>query len=69
MARRRKPARELMGAKEAAAAIGCRQTNLRMIAGLPDPVQTVAATSLWDAEEIRAFAESRRNRSAGSAAA
>jgi hypothetical protein len=59
---RRKKVPELMGAKEAAEAIGCRQTNLRQIAGLPDPVAVVSATTLWDADEIRDFAERRNAR-------
>jgi hypothetical protein len=61
-ASRKKKYPEMMGAKEASAAIGCRQSNLRMIAGLPKPVQELASTTLWDAEEIRAFARERNAR-------
>jgi hypothetical protein len=47
---------ELMGAKEAAEALGVGQTNLRVVSGLPEPYDSVGATTLWRADEIRALA-------------
>jgi hypothetical protein len=60
---------ELMGAKDAAAALGVRQSNLRTVAGLPEPYGTVAATTLWRADEIRALARRRTKEQADRAAA
>jgi hypothetical protein len=60
MARRTGPRRsgepELMGAKEAAEALGVGQTNLRVTSGLPEPYDVVAATTLWRADEINELA-------------
>jgi hypothetical protein len=50
---------ELMGAKEAAAALGVGQTNLRVTADLPEPYDKVAATTLYRAADIAELAESR----------
>jgi len=49
----------MMGAGEAAAALGVRQQNLRGLKGLPAPVQKIGATSLWLADDIREFAKRR----------
>jgi hypothetical protein len=57
--KRQKHEPELMGAREAARTLGCRQTNLRAQVGLPEPYQKVAATTLWRADEIKAFAARR----------
>jgi hypothetical protein len=54
--RRRHWEPELMGAGEAAKTLGVFQSNLRTISGLPEPYDKVAATTLWRAAEIRAFA-------------
>jgi hypothetical protein len=48
-----------MGAKEAAEALGVGQTNLRVLSGLPEPYDSVGATTLWRADEIRELAEKR----------
>lgn len=53
---------ELMGAIEAAEALGVRQVNLRTLKGLPEPYGRVRASTLWRADEIRAFAEERAQR-------
>jgi hypothetical protein len=50
---------EVWGAKEASAALGVRQPNLRTIRGLPEPYDKTAATTLWRADEIRMLAEQR----------
>jgi hypothetical protein len=53
---------ELMGVKEAAETIGVRPSNLPQIAGLPEPYDKVAATTLYRAAEMRAFAKNRYDR-------
>jgi hypothetical protein len=53
---------EVLGAAEAAEALGVRQVNLRTLKGLPEPYGKIKATTLWRAEEVRAFAEIRRER-------
>jgi hypothetical protein len=53
---------ELVGAADAAAILGVHQQNLRRQVGLPEPYDTVRATTLWRADEIRAFAAMRAKR-------
>lgn len=53
---------EMMGAKEIAEELGTRQSNIRTIVGLPEPYASVAATTLWRADEVREFAAERRER-------
>lgn len=53
---------ELMGLKEVAAECDVRTSNVHMLAGLPEPYDAVAATTLWRADEIREFARERRIR-------
>ena len=56
----RRPAEPaVMGAAEAADALGVRQQNLRRQVGLPEPYQTVRATTLWRVTDIEEFARSR----------
>ncbi len=50
---------ELMGAKEAAAALGVKVPNLRRTSGVPEPVQELASGPLWVAAQIRALARER----------
>jgi hypothetical protein len=50
---------ELMGAKEAAQALGVGQTNLRVLPGLPEPYDKVGATTWWRADEITELAQKR----------
>jgi len=45
-----------MGALEAARTLGVAQSNLRTVAGLPEPYAKVASGTLWRAQEIRALA-------------
>lgn len=59
MTARRKSEPELMGAAEAAEALGVRVSNLYTLAGLPTPYDRVRATALWRSKEIVAFAERR----------
>jgi hypothetical protein len=62
--------RELMGVKEAAAELGVRASNLDRIVGLPEPAYApyyeppwrLSAGRFWVADEIRQFAEQRRQR-------
>ena len=61
--RRRPDEPELMGAHEAAETLGIWQTNLRKVSGLPKPYQKIRATTLWRAQEIRAFAWEKHQRS------
>src|SRR5688500_1292625 len=49
---------DLMGTKEVIAELGV--TDLRKVAGLPDPVAEVEATRLWDADAIKALARERK---------
>lgn len=53
---------KLMGAAEAAEALGVRQQNLRTLVGLPDAYDKVRATTLWRADEVLAFAQERNAR-------
>jgi hypothetical protein len=53
---------ELMGAREACVLLGVRSSNLRALAGLPEPVQTLASGPVWLADDLRAFADQRRAR-------
>jgi hypothetical protein len=65
MPRGRPTPAELWGTYEVAEALGVHSQNLVQIAGLPGPVQKIRATPLWDAAEVREFAEeywSRRER-------
>lgn len=56
---------ELMGAKEAQAELGVTQrSNLRKVAGLPEPIAELAAGPVWLASEIRALARERRRKAA-----
>jgi hypothetical protein len=55
-----RPVADVMGAAEAAAVLGVKQSNLRMLKGLPQPIGKIRASTLWDPNEIRAFAARRR---------
>ena len=59
---RQKKEPRLFGAQEVADCIGVRQSNFRVLPGLPEPYDTLAATTLWRANEIRGFAAERRKR-------
>jgi len=50
----------LMGAAEAAMALGVKQSNLRELSGLPKAFQTLACGSIWLTKDIVAFREWRR---------
>jgi hypothetical protein len=50
----------LMGAQEAALALGVKQSNLRELSGLPKPFQVLAMGSVWLAKDIIAYREWRR---------
>jgi hypothetical protein len=50
---------ELVGAAEAARLLGVRQSNLRTLAGLPEPYQRLRSGTLWRATDIKALAWSR----------
>jgi hypothetical protein len=52
---------EMMGAAEAARTLGVKQSNLRVVTGLPEPYQKIRSGTLWRATEIRALAWSRLN--------
>lgn len=54
----------IYGAREAADVIGVAVQNLHAVAGLPAPVVALAATKVWRAEEIDAFAVEYRARRA-----
>jgi hypothetical protein len=56
MPRGRPTPAELWGTYEVAEALGVHSQNLVQIAGLPEPVQKIRATPLWDATEVREFA-------------
>lgn len=51
---------DVMGAAEAARALGVKQSNLRVVGGLPSPITRLAATPLWNGAEIRRLAAVRR---------
>jgi hypothetical protein len=53
---------KLVGAIEAAELLGVRQTNLRVVRGLPEPYQKLRSGTLYREDEIRALAWSRLNR-------
>lgn len=57
--KRRRNEPEMMGAAEAAKTLGVLQTNLRVVAGLPEPYQKIKSTTLWRAKEIRELAIAR----------
>ena len=57
---RRKSEPRLYGASEAAAALGVKQTNLRVVGGLPEPYDVLTMGTLWRADEIDALARNRR---------
>jgi hypothetical protein len=59
--RRRPHEPKVIGAAQAALIIGVRQSNLRTLAGLPDPYDKVSSGTLWREDEIRAFADARRD--------
>jgi hypothetical protein len=63
--KRRTRARELMGAAEVARELGINVSNVGRIAGIPEPLQQLAATRVWDAEEIREFSRERARRREG----
>jgi hypothetical protein len=48
---------ELMGTAEVAEALGVSASNLQFIQDLPEPVQTLRATRIWLAQDIREFAQ------------
>lgn len=53
---------ELFGLKEVAAELNVRHSNVRTVAGLPDPYDHIAASTLWRADEVRVFAAKRTAR-------
>jgi hypothetical protein len=50
----------LMGATEAALALGVKQSNLRELSGLPKPFQVLAMGSVWLSKDIVNYREWRR---------
>lgn len=48
---------ELMGSAEACELLGVKSGNLRQLAGLPEPVADLKATSVWLGSSLRAYAE------------
>jgi hypothetical protein len=50
----------LMGALEAAQALGVKQSNLREVSNLPRPYQVLAMGSVWMASDILALAAHRQ---------
>jgi len=53
---------KLVGAIEAAELLGVRQTNLRVVRGLPEPYQKLRSGTLYREDEIRALAWKRLSR-------
>ena len=51
---------DVMGAAEAARALGVNQSNLRVVGSLPSPIVRLAATPLWNGADIRRLAAKRR---------
>jgi hypothetical protein len=51
---------DVMGAAEAASALGVNQSNLRVVGDLPAPIVRLAATPLWNGAEIRSLSAKRR---------
>jgi hypothetical protein len=47
--------RPLMGATEAAAVLGVKQTNLRELSGLPEPFMKLACGTIWLSADIQRF--------------
>jgi hypothetical protein len=45
----------IMGASEAAEALGVKQSNLRDLAGLPDPFQVLRMGSVWLRDDVLEF--------------
>jgi hypothetical protein len=66
LGRVRQLAPDVMGAFEAAEALGVAQTNLRTVKGLPEPIGKLKATSLWDGAAIRELASERKQSRNGS---
>lgn len=58
----------LMGVKEASALLGVSTSNLRRLAGFPEPYQELASGPVWLASTISEFAEARGQRRAGAPA-
>jgi hypothetical protein len=54
------PQHALMGATEAALALGVKQSNLRELSGLPKPFQVLAMGSVWLADDIIRFRDHRK---------
>lgn len=50
---------ELVGAMDAAEILGVRQVNLRTLRDLPLPYGKIRASTVWRADEMRAFAKQR----------
>jgi hypothetical protein len=50
----------LMGASEAALALGVKQSNLRELSGLPAPFQVLAMGSVWLTQDIMGYRNERR---------
>jgi hypothetical protein len=50
---------KLLGAAEVAEMLGKRQSNIRSLAGLPEPYDGVRATKLWRESDIEVFARER----------
>jgi hypothetical protein len=50
---------ELVGQKDAAAILGVRPTNLRTVAGLPEPYDHISSGTLWRRDEIEELADQR----------
>jgi hypothetical protein len=48
--------REVWGSAEVARELGVAVTNLKCVAGLPEPFQKIRASRLWWADDIRPFA-------------
>ena len=53
---------ELMGAIEASEALGVLQPNLRTLSGVPQPIAVLRCGSVWLANEIREYGQSRPRR-------
>jgi hypothetical protein len=59
MAKMTRAERPLAGAAEASEILGVKQTNLRKLVGLPEPLQVLAMGSVWLREDIEEFADRR----------
>lgn len=51
---------ELVGSTDTAKLLGVESSNLSRVSGLPEPLYTLRGGRLYDADEIRALAASRR---------